>query len=161
MRDLIGAGSDDRRFAAFLADWRARLDARIAGTGADLATVDGLAGAVLAGSHGRGAGWPLSDIDLVLVTRPGSTASVLADLDKVREPLLERWAAEGWWTGIDAGRLVFDIGEVEAVTAGRIDPDAWLADPRWFHALDKAWGGRALLDDADGRAAVLARWATR
>ena len=66
MEYLVGYGSDDDRFAAFLSDWRTVLDQRVEQVRAALTTVDGLSAAVLAGSLGRGEPWPLSDIDLIL-----------------------------------------------------------------------------------------------
>ncbi len=160
MEDIIGSGSDDDRFVVFLDDWQAILARRVARVGAELAALDGLAAAVLAGSHGRGAPWPLSDIDVILISRTGRGDDVRAAVDAVRARLIAEWAAEGWWTGLDAGRLLFSTDEVDRITADGAPPEQALADSRWFHTMDKAYGGRALVEDASRRAERLAAWAT-
>lgn len=83
-----------------------------------------------------------------------------ASLERHRERLTDGWAGAGWYTGIDAGRLLFTMDEVDTVIGGGASVGAWLGDARWFHTVDKAWGGRALLDDRSGRANALAAWAT-
>src|SRR5439155_12338736 len=75
------------------------------------------------------------------------------------EPL-ERWVREGWWTGIDAGTLVFRHGEVaRALDAGDADTPARLQDNRWYHSVDKGFRGRAVVDPT-GDAERLVRWFT-
>ncbi len=161
MEDIIGGWSTDARFASFLTDWRSILEHRVTRVGHELASVDGLTGAVLAGSVGRGAPWPLSDIDLVLISAVGWEDEVRAAVNDIRRRLIPGWIAEGWWTGIDAGRLLFTGEEVDRVCSGVSPAENAIDDTRWFHVLDKAYGGRALLDSGDPRAASLATWATR
>jgi len=158
--DLIGSGSNDARFVAFLADWRAILVGRVDQVRDELMAIYGLSAVVLAGSHGRSAPWPLSDIDLILIARQGSEEAVRATVSRVGDRLTGEWAEAGWWTGLDAGNLLFSVGEIDAGLADGVAPLALLGEPRWFHTMDKAFGGRVLLEDADRRAGRLAAWAT-
>jgi len=160
VEDIIGSESNDERFAVFLADWRAVLSRRIEQVRKELTEIDGLPAAVLSGSHGRGSPWPLSDIDVILIAETGREEEVREAVEAVRVRLIAAWAKEGWWTGLDAGRLLFSVDEVDRVAADGRTPVLALDDSRWFHTMDKAFGGRPLLDDAEGRAARLATWAT-
>lgn len=160
MEDIIGSGSDDDAFTAFLGDWQAILSSRVEQVGAELAELDGLAAAVLAGSHGRGAPWPLSDIDVILISETGREDDVRSAVEAIRVRLITEWAAQGWWTGLDAGRLLFSVDEVDRIMSESADPVRSLADSRCFHTMDKAFGGRALVEDVNGRAARLTEWAT-
>ena len=77
-----------------------------------------------------------------------------------RLALLDRWVAEGSATSLDVGKLRFT--DAEARDALARPPGAavrYLDDPRWFHALDKGYRGRAV-HDPTGLAADLARWLT-
>ena len=160
MEDIIGVESDDERFAGFLADWRAILAGRVAQVRDEMTEIDGIAAAVLAGSHGRDAPWPLSDIDVILITEVGQEERVRTAMAELRVRLTAIWAKEGWWTGLDAGRLLFSTNEVDHVIGSGRSPRLAPDDARWFHTMDKAFGGRALLDDPEARAAQLAQWAT-
>jgi hypothetical protein len=160
VEDVIGARGDPRRFAAFLHDWNAILRRRTEAAAAAFAAVDGVAGLVLAGSVGRGEPWPLSDVDFLVVYEDGRGAEAGASLERLRLGILDVWATEGWWTGLDVGRLVFERGEVAAALGpGGPGTAALLADDRWFHSVSKGHGGRAV-HDRDGLAAALAAWAT-
>ena len=58
------------------------------------------------------------------------------------------------------GWLVFTPDEVRAAVAGGVEGAvSRLGDRRWFHGIDKAFGGRGVADPA-GLAEAFARWAT-
>jgi hypothetical protein len=160
MEDIVGQGSDDAAFATFVASWRATLDRRVEQVRRALSDVDGLSAAVLAGSLGRGEPWPLSDIDLVLIAVDGQEDDIRAAVERIGRGLSASWSREGWWTGVDAGRLLFAVSEVGPVLAGTSATVTALGDPRWFHTLDKAFQGRAIVDDDQHRGERLAAWAT-
>lgn len=160
MDAVIGGHTAPHDFAAFLADWEATLARRVDEAVAACRTTPGLQGLILAGGLGRGAPWPLSDIDLIPIYADGDADAAAAAIAARRPPLLERWIAEGWWSGLDVGRLRFTSSEVEqALQAGSAGLLPRLADDRWYHSLDKAYGGHAVLD-ANGRTASLVAWLT-
>ena len=113
MEDVLGGRTDATRFQDFLHDWEAILAHRVEEALATFRTIEGLHGLVLAGGVGRGEPWPLSDLDLVPIYGDDSLDSAPAEIERCRRILLERWIAEGWWTGLDIGRLRFTRGEVE------------------------------------------------
>jgi predicted nucleotidyltransferase len=160
MEDVLGGRTDSTQFQTFLDDWEAILARRVEEALAVLQTVEGLHGLVLAGSVGRGAPWPLSDIDLLPIYADDALDSAPAEIERRRLILLERWLTEGWWTGLDVGRLRFTRSEVER--ALQVDEAAILevlGEDRWYFSLDKGFGGRAVLDP-DGLATALATWFT-
>jgi predicted nucleotidyltransferase len=155
---MIGGRTDDAAFAAWIPGWRGHLDDRLETVRRVLGDIPGIRACVLAGSVGRGAAWPLSDIDLIPVVENGAMAGLDAAMDEIRARLLPRWLAEGWNTGIDLGWLRFTPDEVASLAVP--DPDVLdrITDRRWYHALDKMYGGRPLTEDAGGSAARLAAW---
>lgn len=78
-----------------------------------------------------------------------------------RVGLLRQWIDQGWWTGLDIGRLAFTRGEV-VLALGSDGPGMMdlLGDDRWYHALDKGYQGRAVYDP-DKLGTSLARWFTK
>ncbi len=66
-----------------------------------------------------------------------------------------------WWSGLDIGRLPLHLQRrsTHALSAKSPALPALLADDHWYHTLDKAYGGRALIDP-DGLAAGLVGWFT-
>jgi predicted nucleotidyltransferase len=160
MEDVLGGRSPDERFAAFLADWERILARRVDEATEAFSTVAGVHGLILAGSVGRGAPWPLSDLDILPIYEESVAATARIEIERRRVALLTPWIAEGWWTGLDIGRLAFEPTEVmRAVNGSSLNVAALLTDDRWYHALDKGFGGRALYDP-DGLAEALAAWFT-
>jgi hypothetical protein len=158
---VLGGHTDAGRFAAFLANWEFVL-ARRAGQAIDaFSMLDGVCGLLLAGGLGRGAPWPLSDIDLIPIYEDESVADSRQEVERVRLAMLPPWIGEGWWTGLDIGKLAFTRSEVlRMLTLDEPTVLAALVDDRWYHSLDKAYGGRAVFDP-DGLASSLAGWLTR
>lgn len=160
MEDVLGGGTDPRRFDAFLDDWEGVLVRRVDEAVAALAAVDGVVGLVLAGGVGRGEPWPLSDIDLLPIYDDDRMEEARAEVERRRVAILPRWVEEGWWTGLDIGRLAFGRAEVERAVASHAPGAlALLNDDRWYHSIDKGYRGRAVFDPV-GLAAPLARWLT-
>ena len=160
MEDVLGARGDPDRFSAFLSDWESVLVRRVEEAVGAFTAVEGLRGLVLAGSLGRGAQWPLSDIDLLPIYDDGQIDEAQAGIARGRAGMLGRWAGEGWWTGLDIGNLVFSRDEVDrALGTGGPDVTSLLEDDRWYHSVDKGYQGRAVYDPL-GLAAELARWFT-
>jgi predicted nucleotidyltransferase len=160
MEDVLGGRTDSTRFQAFLDGWEAILARRVEEALATFRTVDGLHGLVLAGSAGRGEPWPLSDLDLLPIYADDALDSAPAEIDRRRQILLDRWITEGWWTGLDVGRLRFTRSEVErALQLDEARALQLLGEDRWYFGLDKGFGGRAVLDP-DGLATALATWFT-
>ncbi|MDT0345760.1 hypothetical protein [Streptomyces litchfieldiae] len=138
--------------------WRELQQERLAEAARVLGGIPGVHGLLLGGSLGRGEPWPMSDIDLLPVY-DGDPAAVAARVEERRAELVDWWAASGRAQTLDIGRLAFIADEArEAVGSG----PGWavrrlLADPRWFHGLDKAYRGRAVVA-ADGLAGEFAGW---
>jgi hypothetical protein len=158
VEDVIGGRSTDERFAEFLADWERILERRVDEATDAFSTVAGVRGLILAGGVGRGAPWPLSDIDILPIYEDNAAATARSEIERRRVELLAPWIAEGWWTGLDIGKLAFGQSEVvSALNGTNRDVEALLVDDRWYHALDKGFGGRALYDP-NGLAGALAAW---
>lgn len=135
--------------------WERRLAARAEQAIDCLAAVGGVTGLIVGGSVGRGEHWPLSDIDVIVVSAGRPVDDVCADIDRRAYELSELWGAAGLYTAVDAGRLVFDETEIRTVA----DMTAALENDRWFHGIDKVYGGWWGRDD-NGAAAELLRLAT-
>jgi predicted nucleotidyltransferase len=123
-----------------------------------IGSIKGVVGVVVAGSVGRGEAWPLSDIDLVPIVREKSTA--LEEIGRLQADLVDWWAASGHAQTLDVGWLAFTEAEVRrAITFEPAEVINLLGEPRWFHGLDKVYGGYG---DADrhGLAEAFAAWAT-
>jgi hypothetical protein len=160
MDDILGGHSAPERFEEFLVNWRAKLAQRVEEAVASFSTIPGLRGLVLAGSIGRGAEWPLSDIDFLAIFEDDQLAEGKSALETRSLALRPQWRAEGWWTGVDTGKLSFGVAEVRRALEGEGVPVAeLLADDRWYHSLDKGFRGRAVID-RDAHAGELAIWFT-
>jgi predicted nucleotidyltransferase len=128
------------------------LAARAAEVLEGLALVPGVVGLVLGGSYGRGRAWPLSDLDVIVISADRPVAEVAAEIDRSAYQLSEMWGVSGIYTAVDAGRLTFDLAEVHEPG----DVVERMADDRWLHGLDKSYGGRPWPDDHGAAAALLA-----
>ncbi|OON82234.1 nucleotidyltransferase domain-containing protein [Streptomyces tsukubensis] len=135
---------------------RDRLDEAVRTLGA----VPGVHGLLIGGSVARGEAWPMSDIDLLPLY--ADTAPHVAELVETRRAeLVDWWAASGRAQSLDLGRLAFTVDEARAaVASGPAGAAARLrADARWFHGMDKAYGGRAA-DPESSLTDRFARWIT-
>jgi len=160
MQEILGSHNADAAFAAFLADWRAILNARVEAAVDRISAIDGVDGLILAGILGTDQPWPLSDIDLPIY-RDDRQEEAVAEVEACRLELLTEWSRQGWRSGLDIGRLRFTAGELERAFADRDpDPAAMLDDERWYHSIDKGYGGRAIFG-IDGWATTLAHWFAR
>lgn len=137
--------------------WRERLAVRAEEASGALAAVPGVVGLVLGGSYGRGEHWPLSDLDVIVVSVGRPVADVAAEVDRRAYQLSEMWGSSGIYTSVDAGKLTFD--ETEVRVPG--DVPARMGDSRWLHGLDKIYGGLACHDDGGAAAAFLGLSARR
>lgn len=143
-----------------LASWRRLLEERARQAVDAFARVDGVIGLILCGGVGRREPWPLSDIDMIPIYEDGRAEAAAAELAAGRNELLDWWAAEGCSTCLDIGKLKFarsEAREARALPPG--EATRYLDDPRWFHSLDKGYGGKAVFDP-EGLAAELSEWLT-
>jgi hypothetical protein len=160
MEEILGNSNVDAAFARFLANWRAIMANRIDEATSRIAAIVGVRGLILAGSNGLGQPWPLSDIDMIPIYADERAEQAIAQVEARRLTILDEWSTQGWRTGLDVGRLHFRVGELDgAFAGGDPDPIPLLADDRWYHTIDKAYGGRGI-HDPDGWAARLATWFT-
>jgi predicted nucleotidyltransferase len=137
--------------------WRQLLDERLHEAVAVLGRVPGVHGFIVAGSLGRGEPWPMSDIDLLPIY---ASAEAAAELDASRSELVDWWAASGRAQTLDVGWLAFTTAEIgEVLGAGPDHAAALMTDRRWFHGVDKAYGGHAA-SSADELAGAFAAWIT-
>ena len=135
------------RFDTFLGDWNRVLDRRAAMAIEAYAGVDDVCGLILAGSMGCGQQWPLSDIDFIPIYENDCVEEARVEAERLRLELIERWLPEGWWTGVDVGHLYFTRYElVQILPVDDIGMSALLAYDRWYHSLDKGYGGKAVFD---------------
>ncbi|MFC6015756.1 nucleotidyltransferase domain-containing protein [Plantactinospora solaniradicis] len=101
----------------------------------------------------------MSDIDLLPIyddsTDPAESAT---QLDQRRAALVDWWTGSGRAQALDIGWLAFTTTEIhEAVAAGPDHAATRIVDPRWFHGLDKAYGGHAA-DPDDKLGQAFASW---
>ena len=125
--------------------WKQLLDERLHEAITVLGQTPGVHGLIVAGSVGRGEPWPMSDIDLLPIyddsTDPAESA---AQLDQRRAALVDWWTGSGRAQALDVGWLAFTTTEIrDAVAAGPDHAVTRIAEPRWFHGIDKAYGGHA------------------
>lgn len=154
---IIGGHVSRDRFDRFLADWERVLDHRVEQALGAIGVIDGVHGLVLAGSIGRGDRWPLSDIDLIPIIDGDLAEQVHNEIERRRLALINQWLPEGWWTGVDIGRLYFTRQELaETLPVAPESMPSLLADERWYHNFDKGYGGRPVIDPS-GLGAELVR----
>jgi len=135
------------------------LKERLAEAISTLSAVPGVRGLVLAGSVGRGEPWPLSDIDMLPISAEGFDTE--AEIEQRRASLVDWWAASARAQTLDIGWLRFTDQEVaRAIGLGTAETAQLMGDRRWFHGMDKAYGGRGV-SDPDGLAEAFAQWATK
>lgn len=125
--------------------WKQLLDERLHEAITVLGQTPGVHGLIVAGSVGRGEPWPMSDIDLLPIyddsTDPEESA---AQLDQRRAELVDWWTGSGRAQALDVGWLAFTTTEIrDAVATGPDHAVTRIAEPRWFHGIDKAYGGHA------------------
>ncbi|MGK5677894.1 nucleotidyltransferase domain-containing protein [Actinoplanes sp. URMC 104] len=138
--------------------WRRLIHDRLHEAITVLSGVSGVRGFLVAGSLGRNEPWPMSDIDLLPVYDDPAAAD---EVERGQAELVDWWAASGRAQTLDLGWLAFTTDEIRAVTAA--GPSALATtitvDRRWFHGIDKAYGGRPS-DPADELVAGFASWIT-
>jgi hypothetical protein len=136
--------------------WKQLLDERLHEAVNMLGRTPGVHGFIVGGSVGRGEPWPMSDIDLLPIYTDSTDPAT--ELDHRRAGLVDWWAASGRAQTLDIGWLAFTTTEVrDAVAAGPGHAAARMADPRWFHGIDKACGGHTA-DPDDELGNAFAAW---
>ena len=128
-------------FQSYLASWRKILDKRTTAAIATISAIPEVIGIILGGSIGRGAPWPLSDIDLIYVAAEGHDPSLPQKVDKIGLNLSDQSPSEGWTTSVDVGKLYLTFEEAHDLVAGRRSVEALMAFERIFHGLDKGYRG--------------------
>jgi predicted nucleotidyltransferase len=138
--------------------WRQLLDDRLHEAVTVLGRIPGVHGLIVGGSVGRGDPWPMSDIDLLPIYSDSTDPAT--ELEQHRAEIVDWWAASGRAQTLDVGWLAFTTAEIhDAMAAGPDQAAAHMADPRWFHGLDKAYGGRAA-NAHDDLSTAFAAWIT-
>ncbi|MER7005440.1 nucleotidyltransferase domain-containing protein [Dactylosporangium sp. NPDC000555] len=139
--------------------WKQLLDERLHEAITVLGQTPGVHGLIVAGSVGRGEPWPMSDIDLLpIYADSGDPEESAAKLDQRRAALVDWWTGSGRAQALDVGWLAFTTTEIrDAVAAGPDHAVARIAEPRWFHGIDKAYGGHAA-DPEDELGTAFAAW---
>lgn len=138
--------------------WKQLLDQRLHEAVTVLGRIPGVHGFIVGGSVGRGEPWPMSDIDLLPIYTDSFDPA--GRVDRSRAELVDWWAASGRAQTLDLGWLAFTTAEVrDAMAAGPDQTAARMADRRWFHGLDKAYGGHAA-DPDDELGNAFAAWVT-
>lgn len=140
--------------------WKQLINERLREAVTVLGRTAGVHGFIVAGSVGRGEPWPMSDIDLLPIYTDPDSAESAARLDRSRAELVDWWAASGRAQTLDLGWLAFTTAEIrDAMAAGPDRVATRMADRRWFHGLDKAYGGHAANPD-DELGTAFASWIT-
>lgn len=138
--------------------WQSLLEERLEESIAALASVPGIRGLILGGSLGRGEAWPMSDIDILPIS--SSDMDTAPEIERRHTKLINWWASSGRAQCLDVGWLCFTDTEVaQAMDEGPQGAASRMSDVRWFHGLDKAYGGRGV-GDPDGLAHRFAQWVT-
>jgi hypothetical protein len=138
--------------------WRALLAERLEEAVTALQAAPGVRGLIIGGSVGRGEPWPMSDIDVLPIVAASAEAG--PEIERRHAALVDWWAASGRAQTLDVGWLMFTDEEAEqAVRSSPEHAAAKMTEMRWFHGLDKAFGGRGA-DGPEGLADSFARWAT-
>lgn len=136
--------------------WRELLAERLDEAIIKLSSILGVRGLVIGGSVGRKEPWPMSDIDILPIIATGSSAD--AEIERCQSSLVDWWAASGRAQCLDVGWLRFTDQEVEqAISSSATDIADKMSDRRWFHGLDKSYGGWGAADP-DGLAQEFAMW---
>ncbi|WP_020573855.1 nucleotidyltransferase domain-containing protein [Actinopolymorpha alba] len=122
--------------------WRELQRERLAEAVRTLSAVPGVHGLIVGGSLGRGEAWPMSDIDLLPIYTVASE-EVAAQVERRQAELVGWWTASGRPQALDLGWLAFTVEEAKAATSAGPDfaVERLRADKRWFHGMDKAYGG--------------------
>jgi hypothetical protein len=116
---------------------------------------------IVGGSVARGEHWPLSDIDLMVVSAGRPVQEVAADVNMCAYQISEMWGTAGIYTAVDAGKITFDAAEARQLFTGSAEETAAaLSDARVLHGIDKMFGGYAA-HDPTGAGAALLDWSTR
>jgi len=129
----------------FTSRWRELLAERTQEAARLVGAVPGVAGLVIGGSVGRGEPWPMSDIDVLPVYRSAAARDRDAgEVARVQAELVDWWAASGRAQCLDLSWIFFTATEItQAVADGAAGLATRMEDRRWFHGIDKAYGGRA------------------
>jgi hypothetical protein len=127
-------------------DWGEGLGRRLAEAVELLRSIDGISGLILGGKEEPDGVWPLSDVDIVIVYADDVRAAATAELERRRGAIADFWGWAGVSGSFDLGALAFTESEAAAVVeAGSAGLAARVTDPRWFFAMDAAYGGRVEL----------------
>ncbi|WP_150461815.1 nucleotidyltransferase domain-containing protein [Nesterenkonia ebinurensis] len=144
-----------------LSGWQERASRRTDEAVRAMSQVPGVIAVIVGGSMGRDEHWPLSDIDLMVVSAEHPVAEVAARVDMCAYQMSEMWGTSGIYTAVDAGKITFDLAEAESVSTGSpTDSATALSDPRVFHGIDKMFGGYAAYDP-HGVGHALLDWSAR
>ena len=120
--------------------WRALHAERLEEAVALLGAVPGVRGLVLGGSVATGEHWPLSDIDILPIWKSGAIDDDA--MSRAQAQMVDWWAASGRAQTLDVSWLQFDDAEVvSALKSGPQLAAEQMSDLRWFHGLDKMYGG--------------------
>ena len=127
-------------------DWGEGLGRRLAEAVELLRSIDGISGLILGGKEEPDGVWPLSDVDIVIVYADDVRAAATAELERRCGAIADFWGWAGVSGSFDLGALAFTESEAAAVVeAGSAGLAARVTDPRWFFAMDAAYGGRVEL----------------